>query len=218
MPDLTPLCCLTELEVHLQNDEVGDMCAQLVKRCPVSLQSLKLYAFSSEPEDDQPQAALRALDLLEHYLPALTQLHLETCYVTILEHNITCLGKLSSLSLANSAVYGAKSLHFERLTALTHLDLTHTSFYWEDVFADFLDSFRAWPGLLVLKTTGCSLFEGTVCIVLGEVREAHVHCPVRLEFTDTSQVQLYMRASLPLPEIEPFRSWLLRDSAASQNL
>lgn len=190
MPDLTPFCCLTELDVQMENDENGDMCAQLVKRCPVSLQSLKLHAFSSEPEDDQPKAGLRALDLLEHYLPALTQLHLPTCFVTILEDNITCLGKLSSLSLTNSAVYGAKSLHFERLTALTHLDLTYTLFYWEDAFADFLDSFRAWPGLLVLKTTGCSSFEGTVCVVLGKVREAHVHYPVRFEFTDTCQMQL----------------------------
>lgn len=219
MPDLRPLQSLTELEVKMRNDVHGDMFSQVVQCCPDSLSSLKLHCFGSAiTAADLPSSGLQTLTLLEHCLTALTKLELNKCIVTIAEEDIIALSKLSSLSLAESKLYTAEAPQFERLTALTYLDLTHTSCTWHAVFFDVLDSLTAWPGLLVLKMVGCSLIGWSTPVVLGAVQEAHVSCPIRLVFTDASPLQLYMHASLPWIQEQPFRSMSATERDAAQKL
>lgn len=203
MPDLTPLCRLTRLQVKMQNDVDGDMLSQLIACCPDSLQSLKLHGFGSEDNSQPPVASLKTLNLLEHHLPALTKLELDECVVTIPGEDITCLSKLNSLGLSQSEVYVDGALDVERLTALTYLDLTDTTCYWEDAWIEVLDTFTPWPKLRILKTSGCNMFDNKTRVVVDALQEAHVSCPIDLDFTQDSQVQLQLQSVAPLMVIEP---------------
>ena len=218
MPKLSTLSCLTELEVKMRNDVHGGMVAELIKHCPYSLQILRLHAFGYETECEEPHTwGLQTLDLLEHYLPALTQLQFEDCALTIPGDDITCLSKLSSLSLKSSLVYWDKAPHFEHLMALTYLDLTSTLCHWQNDRPS-LHVFTAGPGLLVLKTSDCTMFNRKTHMVLNKIKEIHMNGDSLLEITSTSQLQLHLRACLPLFEHQPLLSMLAGKSEASQKL
>ena len=142
-------------------------------------------------DDFKLQALDQSLHLLQHHLPALTQLQMTGSLLWIVE-DITCLSKLQSLTLAKSAVYVQGTLEMERLTALTFLDLSHTDCCLVDgTSVSTLGIFTAWPSLRVLKIEGCNLFRSQTSMDCAMVQEAHVSSSLFHARVDVRTLQLH---------------------------
>ena len=175
IPPFAALRQLTELTIHMRNDFIGDSFPALIRGCPDSVESLILEGFGSEVEQEQPPLfSVHHLTLLEDHLPALTSLELNDCVITIPGEDVTCLSKLSSLSLCRSEVYVDGQLEVTLLTKLTCLDLTGCICYWDDAWVEALDMFTAWPALAVLKVVNCNLFDTHTVVDVSHVGEVHM--------------------------------------------
>lgn len=188
IPHLTLLNRLTELTVRMRNDILGITFNDLIQRCPDSLQSLNLHGFGYTGAEDEQQFPVQSLHLLQHHLPALTQLHMTGSLLWIVE-DITCLSKLQSLTLAKSLVYVQETLEIELLTALTFLDLSDSLI--DGTGVGTLGTFTAWPSLRVLKIKGCSLFRSQTSMDFAMVQEAHVSSSLFYARVDVRTLQLH---------------------------
>ena len=168
IPDLTPLSRLTQLTISMQSEVFADLFPQLIESCPACLESLNLHGFHKIRSE-------QSVELLPHCLPGLTHLHITDSTLELPDECITCLSKLKSLSLKGSSVHVDDRPDFERLTALTFLDLGNMycpqgMFNLVRPFA----SFTAWTALVVLKIQGCKLFCNNTRIDFAMVKEASV--------------------------------------------
>ena len=158
---------------------------------PDSLQSLSLHGCGYNGSVDEQQVPVQSLHLLQHRLPALTQLQLTGSLLSFVE-DITRLSKLQSLTLARSLLYVERTLEIERLTALTFLDLSHTVWSLADgTGVSTLVAFTAWPSLRVLKIECCSLFSSQTSVDFAMVQEAHVSSSLFNAPVDVTALQLH---------------------------